>query len=307
MRCGLCAEACHFHVATGDAEVHADPQARAVAPRLPARGRAVCAAGARARPGEEARASTNCEQWQELLYDSCTMCGRCTLVCPMGIDIAELVKEARHGMFKAGLVPERLALMDRAARQWGSTATPGRRPARHPGRGVAAARRGDPLRPAERADILVTAAPAELGEHTKALADAAKILNRIGVTLDDAPAPASTPRTSASTTATWSCRSGSRARSIDTAVKIGAKTVLLPECGHAYGAARWEAAKWYGRRAAGAHHPHDRVPRRDARGGPHPRETHRRDARPSTTPARSCAAADWRRRRVACWQRSASS
>jgi Fe-S oxidoreductase len=29
-------------------------------------------------------------------------------------------------------------------------------------------------------------------------------------------------------------------------VKIGAKTVLLPECGHAYGAARWEAAKWYG-------------------------------------------------------------
>jgi Fe-S oxidoreductase len=29
-------------------------------------------------------------------------------------------------------------------------------------------------------------------------------------------------------------------------VKIGAKTVLLPECGHAYGAARWEAARWYG-------------------------------------------------------------
>ena len=42
----------------------------------------------------------------------------------MGIDIAELVKESRHGMFKAGLVPERLALMDRTARQWGSAATP---------------------------------------------------------------------------------------------------------------------------------------------------------------------------------------
>ena len=36
------------------------------------------------------------------------------------------------------------------------------------------------------------------------------------------------------------------ARAVDTAVKIGAKTVLLPECGHAYGAARWEAARWYG-------------------------------------------------------------
>ena len=33
---------------------------------------------------------------------------------------------------------------------------------------------------------------------------------------------------------------------IDCAVKIGAHTLVLPECGHAYGAARWEAARWYG-------------------------------------------------------------
>jgi Fe-S oxidoreductase len=162
----------------------------------------------------------------------------------MGIDIAELVKEARHGMFKAGLVPERLALMDRTARLWGSTATPGEDladilaevSAEH---GVAI-----PCN-LERADILVTAAPAELGEHTKSLADAARILNRIG--------------------AQWTMHQGGFDASnigfnngdlelqekltrslVDTAVKIGATTVLLPECGHAYGAARWEAAKWYG-------------------------------------------------------------
>ena len=35
-------------------------------------------------------------------------------------------------------------------------------------------------------------------------------------------------------------------RLIDTAKKIGAHTLILPECGHAYGAARWEAARWYG-------------------------------------------------------------
>ena len=34
-------------------------------------------------------------------------------------------------------------------------------------------------------------------------------------------------------------------RLIDTAAKIGAHTLILPECGHAYGAARWEAARWY--------------------------------------------------------------
>jgi Fe-S oxidoreductase len=147
-------------------------------------------------------------------------------------------------MHKAGLVPQRLALMDRTARQWGSPATPAEDlpdilaevSAQH---GVAI--------PCDlpSADILVTAAPAELTEHTKSLADAAKILNRIGVR--------------------WTMhRDGFDASNIgfnegdlelqerltrslvDTAVKLGAKTLLLPECGHAYGAARWEAARWYG-------------------------------------------------------------
>ncbi|MEJ1975480.1 MAG: hypothetical protein WDN49_04755 [Acetobacteraceae bacterium] len=45
------------------------------------------------------------ESWQELIYDSCNMCGRCSLICPMGIDIADLVEQARHGMFEAGLAP----------------------------------------------------------------------------------------------------------------------------------------------------------------------------------------------------------
>lgn len=243
VRCGLCAQACHFHVATGDAKYtpiyKLEPFRRAYLREASPFAPLVRALGLVKKPS-----ITDLQHWQELLYDSCNMCGRCTVVCPMGIDIAELVKEARHGMFKAGLVPDRLALMDRAARQWGSTATPGEDlpdilaevSAEH---GVAI-----PCDLAA-ADILVTAAPAELGEHTKALADAAKILNRIG--------------------AKWTMHQGGFDASnigfnngdlelqekltralIDTAVKIGAKTVILPECGHAYGAARWEAAKWYG-------------------------------------------------------------
>lgn len=242
VRCGMCAQACHFYVATGEAKYtpawKLEPFRRAYWREASPFAPLVRALGlVRKLTVEEL------EQWQELIYDSCTMCGRCTLVCPMGIDIAELVKEARHGMYAAGLIPERLALMDRTARQWGSPATPAED---LPDILAEIAKAHGVEIPCDlpQADVLVTAAPAELGEHTKALADAAKILNRLGVR--------------------WTMHSGGFDASnigfnngdlalqerltraiVDTAVRIGAKTVLLPECGHAYGAARWEAAKWY--------------------------------------------------------------
>jgi Fe-S oxidoreductase len=243
VHCGLCADACHFHLATGDAKytpvLKLEPLRRAYLRQASPFAPLVRALGLASKPS-----IADLQDWQELIYDSCNMCGRCTLVCPMGIDIAELVKEARHGMFKAGLVPERLALMDRAAQQWGSTATPGED---LPDILAEAAAEHGVAIPCDlpQADILVTAAPAELGEHTKALAAAAKILNRSGArwTMHQGGFDASNVGFNNGDLALQ--EKLTRAL-VDTAVKIGAKTVLLPECGHAYGAARWEAAKWYG-------------------------------------------------------------
>ncbi|CAG1001663.1 EtfAB:quinone oxidoreductase [Burkholderiales bacterium] len=243
VRCGQCAEACHFYRATGDAKY---TPIRKLEPFRRAYFREAGPFAPIVRALNLVRKPTigELEQWQELLFDSCTMCGRCTLVCPMGIDIAELVKEARHGMFKAGLVPERLALMDRAARQWGSTATPGEDLPDI--LAEVSAEHGVPI-PCDlpSADILVTAAPAELDAHTKSLADAARILNRIGARW--------TMHREGFDASNIGFNNGDLALQerltralIDTAVKIGAKTLLLPECGHAYGAARWEAARWYG-------------------------------------------------------------
>jgi Fe-S oxidoreductase len=147
-------------------------------------------------------------------------------------------------MFVAGLVPERLALMDRAARQWGSPATPGEDLPDI--LDEVSKQYGVPIPcDLQHADILVTAAPAELSDHTKAMAAAAKILNRTGErwTMHQGGFDASNIGFN---NGDLELQEKLTRALVDTAVKIGAKTVLLPECGHAYGAARWEATRWYG-------------------------------------------------------------
>lgn len=243
VHCGVCADACHFHIATGDPKYtpthRLEPFRRAYL-----REASPWAPLTRALGWVPAPTVQDLQQWQELIYDSCTMCGRCTLACPMGIDIAELVKEARHGMFKAGLAPERLALMDRTARQWGSTATPG--DDLPDILAEVGAEHGVNI-PCDlpKADLLVTAAPAELGDHTKSLADAARIFNHLGLkwTMHSEGFDASNVGFN---NGDLELQEQLTRKLVDTAVKIGAHTVVLPECGHAYGAARWEAARWYG-------------------------------------------------------------
>lgn len=245
VRCGLCANACHFYVSTGDPKYtpirklrpleqayhrHVGPFAPifrllGLAPRVTA---------------------AELEEWQQLLYDSCTMCGRCTLACPMGIDIADLVKQSRHAMFAAGLIPERLELMDRTTKLWGSPATPAEDFAdiiREAGEEHGVEMKVDEVH----ADYLVTVAPAELTEHTKALADVAKILNKIGYkwTYHSQGFEASNI---GYLNGDVELQEKMTRQMIDTAVRIGAHTLILPECGHAYGAARWEAARWYGKK-----------------------------------------------------------
>ena len=91
IHCGACAKACHFYTATEDPKytpiLKIEPFKQAY--KREAGPLAFFYKAFNLKPKVTA---DELQEWQELLYDSCTLCGRCTLICPMGIDIADLVR-----------------------------------------------------------------------------------------------------------------------------------------------------------------------------------------------------------------------
>jgi Fe-S oxidoreductase len=226
IRCGHCAEACHFYVTSGD------PRYTPIWKLEVFRRKKVGAEMLR--------------EWQELLYDSCTMCGRCTLACPMGIDIAGLVAQARHGMFAAGLVPHELhAAAERAAREGSPLgATP--KVLKERIEWLSDEHEVEIALDRPQADVLVTLSSIELMKYPKSLVALARILDRMGVSW--------TFRSDGYEATNFGLFSGNlewqremSMKLIDAALAAGAKTLVLPECGHAYGAMRWQGANLYGK------------------------------------------------------------
>jgi Fe-S oxidoreductase len=244
VRCGHCSHACHFYVSTGDPKY---TPINKIEPFLHAyrRTAAPWAPLARLFGADKAVTLQELERWQELIYDACTMCGRCTLVCPMGIDIAALIARARHGMFAAGLVPQDLgAVAERAELEMSPLgATPKVLKER-----IAWLEQEHGIRvplDAPRAAVLVTLSSIEIMKYPSALVAIARVLEHVGESW--------TISTHGYEATNFGLLSGNRdwqrdmsERVIGAAIACGARTVVLPECGHAYGALRWEGANVHG-------------------------------------------------------------
>jgi Fe-S oxidoreductase len=245
IHCGMCAEACHYYVATGD------PQYTPVWKLEPFKQAYKREAGPLAPLyrlfGLKKKVTVEqLEEWQHLLYDSCTVCGRCSLICPVGIDIATLVSMARHGMYKAGLVPHELHAVAERAEVDGSPL--GITPKLFEQRleWMEDEHEVDININQEKADVLAVMSSIEIQKYPDAMAATAKILNAMGESW--------TFRTDGFEATNFGLLSGNlelqrknSMRVIETAIKVGAKLVLLPECGHAYMALRWMGANIYGK------------------------------------------------------------
>ena len=120
IHCGQCAQACHFHEVTKDPKY--TPALKMEPIRKVYKRHMAPLSGVKRMIGlvPAELSAEDLTEWQELLYDSCTMCGRCTEVCPMGIDIASIVGLSRQAMVAAGVGPEDLMEAAENARTKGS-------------------------------------------------------------------------------------------------------------------------------------------------------------------------------------------
>ena len=245
IHCGNCAGACHFYVTTGEAkytpiwkiEVFKQAYKREAGP---------FAWFYRMLNLKPAVSVDRLREWQELIYDSCTMCGRCTNSCPMGIDIAALVGQARHAMFKAGLVPHELWAVAEKAEREGSPL--GATPKVFKERAEWMADEHDVEIPidADDADVLIAMSSIEIMKYPEAIAATAKVLKAAGFSY--------TFRLDGYEATNFGLLSGNvdwqrdmSMKLINAAIKCKAKYMLLPECGHAYSAMRWQGANMYGK------------------------------------------------------------
>jgi Fe-S oxidoreductase len=235
VHCGYCSEACHFFQSTQDPKytptrkldllrrVHAR-ESSAFAGIMRLLTRDICI--------------DDLHESQELVYDACTECGRCSMVCPMGINIARGVNVMREALSEAGLAP--LELMAVAQEQAGRGTVFGVGPVQLAATVNELRERGIPVQLDEpHADVLLVTTVIDVLLFRDALAATAKILNHLGVDW--------TLRSGGFEAANFGLLSGNEAlqkaasqRLIDEALAVGAKAVILPECGHAYPVLRWE-------------------------------------------------------------------
>jgi Fe-S oxidoreductase len=246
VRCGQCADACHFYLVTRDPRYTPVYKLRPML-RAYQRERAPFATVKR-RLGLAPAEVTAAElaEWSGLLYDSCNLCGRCTLACPMGIDIAGLVRRAREGMSTAGFAPADLYKAAARALDSGSPVGIGWPTLKRQIEEQEKETGLDIPVDVEGADYLVILSSIEIAAFPETIGALARIFRQAKVswTLPSAGFEATN----------IGVQIGSRdvaaallSRIVDTAERLKVKNVISPECGHAYSALRWEGPNLLGR------------------------------------------------------------
>lgn len=245
VHCGLCAHACLFYTETGDPKYtpirKVEPLRRVWRQEYTFWGKLAKALGISKPITDQELAD-----WEELVYDSCTLCGRCSMICPVGNDIVYMVRRMREGMVASGHAPKDLKDATQRSIKMGSPM------------GVTIQTLKAQIKHAEKetglevpldkqgADYMLILSSAEVAQFHEIIPAVTRIFHQAGVSWTLASGgfegTNSGMQIGSSDLAAELVR-----RLVDAAEKLQIKAVITPECGHAYTAFRWEGPNLIGR------------------------------------------------------------
>jgi len=245
VRCGICAESCLFYTETDDPRYtpiyKTEPMRKLWKNEYSFWGKLKSKLGI-----SEPMTEADLSDWEELVYDGCSMCGRCSMVCPVGVDISMVIFKVKHALAVAGFSPEGLVGATKRAVEVGS-------PMGITMKAVLAtikhAEENTGLKiplDVEGADYLALLSSNEIALYPEYLEALAKIFDHAGVSW--------TLSSDAYEATNSGLQIGNKAiagqlvqRVVDGAEKLKVKNVISPECGHAYTALRWEGPNFVGK------------------------------------------------------------
>jgi Fe-S oxidoreductase len=245
VHCGMCSEACLFFTETRDPKYtpiyKLEPLRKVWRQEYTFWGKLASAMGLSKPVIDE-----ELTEWETLVYDSCTLCGRCTMVCPVGNDITYMIRKMREGMAASGHAPPGLIGATPRAVTIGSPMGV-KYPAlqaqiRHTEEEIGFSIPVDVVG----ADYLCTLSSMEIMNFPEYIGAIARIFHETGVSW------------TISSEAFEATNSGIQIgvsdiaavlveRIVTAAEKLKVKAVISPECGHAYMAIRWEGPNLIGR------------------------------------------------------------
>ncbi len=245
VHCGLCAEACLFYTETGDAKytpIHKlEPLRRIWQQEYTLTGKLAKLLGLSKAVTDEELA-----EWEPLVYDSCTLCGRCSMVCPVGNDITYMIRKMREGMAASGHAPpDLIAATTRAVNigspmgiKWPAVLAQIHHVEADTGITV----------PVEQAgvDYLVLMFSMEIINFPEYLAALSRIFKQAGVSWTLAQDAFEATNSGIQIGASDLARE-IVSRIVVAADRLKVKCVISPECGHAFTALRWEGPNLMGR------------------------------------------------------------
>ena len=245
VHCGICADACLFCTETEDPRYtpiyKAEPLRKLWKREYTFWGKLASKLGL-LKPMTESDLS----DWEELVYDGCTMCSRCSMVCPVGVDMAYMIRKVKEGLAAAGFSPEGLVEAGKRAVEIGSPM------------GVTLKTLEATIRVQEKetgikvpldvegADYLCLFSSGEIAGFPEFIGSLSKIFKATGVSWT-----ISSDYFEATNTGVQLGNSKMAAtlveRVVTAAEKLKVKNVISPECGHAYTTIRWDAPNFIGR------------------------------------------------------------